>query len=139
VDRESGALEAFETYVRKNGWELYYISALTGEGLHELIYGVNDRLQQLPPVAVYESEVATVETVTEGSHDISIRRENGKFVVEGEWIYNLMGRTNFDDFESLNYFQQTLLRFDVFKRLEEAGCRDGDTVSLYDFEFDYVK
>ena len=50
-----------------------------------------------------------------------------------------MNQVNFDDYESLNYFQRILLKSGVFRQLEEAGCRDGDTVSIYDFEFDYVK
>ena len=106
---------------------------------HPLIYEVAERLKLLPPIAVYESEIEEFETLPETVEDIVIRREGGKFVVEGDWIYNLMGRINFDNYESLNYFQQILLKNKVFERLEEAGCRDGNTVSIYDFEFDYVK
>ena len=68
-----------------------------------------------------------------------ITRENNKFYVEGEWLYNLMGQINFDDYESLNYFGKVLQKSGVYEMLEEKGCRDGDTVSIYDFEFDYVK
>ena len=50
-----------------------------------------------------------------------------------------MGRINFDDYESLNYFQNTLKRNGVFEALEAKGCDEGHTVSIYDFEFDYVK
>ena len=50
-----------------------------------------------------------------------------------------MGRINFDDYESLNYFQRVLQNSGVFEMLEERGCKDGDTVSIYEFEFDYVK
>ena len=59
--------------------------------------------------------------------------------MEGDWIYNLMGRINFDDYESLNYFQRVLQNSGVFEMLEAKGCKDGDTVSIYEFEFDYVK
>ena len=65
--------------------------------------------------------------------------ENGMFVVEGEWLYNLVGQTNFEDYESLNFFQRVLQKSGVFEMLEERGCRDGDSVSIYDFEFDFVK
>ena len=50
-----------------------------------------------------------------------------------------MGQINFDDYESLNYFGKVLQKSGVYEMLEEKGCRDGDTVSIYDFEFDYVK
>lgn len=139
IDPDDDTVKAFEAFVDENEWELYYVSAMTGEGLKTLIYEVAERLKLLPPIAVYESEIEEVETLPETVEDIVIRREGGKFVVEGDWIYNLMGRINFDNYESLNYFQQILLKNKVFERLEEAGCRDGNTVSIYDFEFDYVK
>jgi GTP-binding protein len=50
-----------------------------------------------------------------------------------------MGQINFDNYESLNFFQRVLEKSGVFKALEAKGCHDGDTVSIYDFEFDYVK
>ena len=137
-DPELVDLEKFEAFVDENGWELFYISALTGDGLKKLIYEVGERLRLLPPITVYESEVVSEEVIAPDETDILIRRENGKYIVEGDWIYNIMGRINFDDYESLNYFQHTLMRAGVFEKLEAEGCRDGDTVSIYDFEFDYV-
>ena len=59
--------------------------------------------------------------------------------MEGEWLYDLMGRVNFGDYESLNYFQRVLRNAGVFDALEEKGCRDGHTVTIYDFSFEYVK
>jgi len=138
-DPELVDLEKFEAFVDENGWELFYVSALTGDGLKKLIYEVGERLRLLPPITVYESEVVTEEIAVPDETDVTIRREDGKFIVEGDWIYNIMGRINFDDYESLNYFQHTLMRAGIFEKLEAEGCRDGDTVSIYDFEFDYVK
>ena len=137
LDRELVNVDEFEEFVRENGWELLYISAATGEGLRDMIELVWQRLQDLPPILTYEAEIVEVEEdegkVTE------IRREGGKFIVEGKWIFNLMNQINFDDYESLNYFQRALQKGGVFEALELKGCVDGDTVSIYDFEFDYVK
>lgn len=138
-DPELVDLEKFEAFVDENGWELFYISALNGDGLKKLIFEVGERLRLLPPITVYESEVVNEEIEISDEADVTIRRENGKYIVEGDWIYNIMGRINFDDYESLNYFQHTLMRAGIFEKLEREGCRDGDTVSIYDFEFDYVK
>ena len=132
-------VDAFEAFIDENGWELFYVSAVTGEGLDELVHAVGERLKLLPPVLVYESEVVDTVEVVANADDIVIRHEDGKFIVEGDFIYNIMGRINFDNYESLNYFQHTLQRSGVFEKLEAAGCTDGDTVSIYDFEFDYVK
>ena len=141
MDEDVVDVKAFEDFVDENEWEMIYVSAATGEGIKDMIHRVSERLQLLPPITVYESETENEAEVTipEGAKDTVIRRENNTFYVEGDWIYNLMGRINFDDYESLNYFQRVLQSSGVFEMLEEHGCRDGHTVSIYDFEFDYVK
>ena len=70
---------------------------------------------------------------------MTVRRENEVFVVEGAWLRDLCGRVNFDDYESLNFFQRVLQRSGVFEALEEKGCRDGHTVRIYDLEFEFIK
>ena len=139
LDRELVDIPAFEEYVRENGWTLLYISAATGEGIPEMVELVAEHLAELPPMRVYEKEYAPEDAYVGGGKETVIRRENNTFYVEGEWLVNLMGQINFEDYESLNFFQRVLQRSGVFEALEEKGCRDGHTVSIYDFEFDYVK
>ena len=139
LDRELVDVDAFENYVKENGWELIYISAYTGENLDELIKIVDRRLSTLPPITVYEREYDESDEFVKNGKDTVIRRENDKFFVEGEWLYNLMGQINFDNYESLDYFQRVLQKSGVFSALEERGCTDGHTVSIYGFEFDYIK
>ena len=144
LDEEVVDVKAFEDFVDENEWEMMYVSAATHEGIRDMILRVSERLKLLPPITVYESEVTPEEALLSdiqgaGVEDTTIRFEGGVFYVEGDWIYNLMGRINFDDYESLNYFQRVLQQSGVFEMLEKKGCRDGNTVSIYDFEFDYVK
>lgn len=139
LDRDTVDIEGFEKYVRDIGCELIYVSAATGENLDTLVQMCAERLKELPPMLVYESEYVPEEVYTESAKETVIRREGDIFYVEGDWLYNLMGQINFDDYESLNYFQKVLKNSGVFAMLEEKGCGDGDTVSIYDFEFDYVK
>ena len=144
LDEQYVDVKAFEDFVDENEWEMLYVSAATGEGIADMIFRVSERLKMLPPVTVYESEVDEGEAYLSdlpgaGVKDTVIRQENRTFFVEGDWIYNLMGRINFDDYESLNYFQRVLQSSGVFEMLETKGCKDGDTVSIYEFEFDYVK
>ena len=144
LDEDAVDVKAFEDFVDENEWEMIYVSAATGEGIQDMIFRVAERLKMLPPITVYESEVAEGEAFLSdlpgaGIKDTVIRQENRTFFVEGDWIYNLMGRINFDDYESLNYFQRVLQNSGVFEMLEAKGCKDGDTVSIYEFEFDYVK
>ena len=139
LDREVVDIDTFEAYVKENGWDLLYVSAATGEGLDEMIRLAAEKLRDLPPITVYESEVVPEKEFVSSGKQTTVRRENDVYIVEGEWLFNLMGQINFDDYESLNYFQKILKNSGVFELLEEKGCRDGDTVSMYDFEFDYVK
>ena len=139
LDREVVDIKKFEKFVKKNGWRLLYVSAATGEGLDEMIRTASEMLRDLPPMLVYEREYAPEDAYVGGGKDTTIRRENDTFYVEGEWLFNLMGQINFDDYESLNFFQRVLKNSGVFELLEAKGCTDGMTVSIYDFEFDYVK
>ena len=139
LDRERVDIDEFEEFVRDNGWELVYVSAVTGEGLDKMVSMAAEALKDLPPMLVYEQEYSPEDAYVGGSRDTTIRRENDTFYVEGEWLYNLMGQINFDDYESLNFFQKVLKNSGVFELLESKGCTDGMTVSIYDFEFDYVK
>ncbi|MGM9682247.1 MAG: GTPase ObgE [Eubacteriales bacterium] len=139
LDESVVDIPAFEKFVDDNGWEMIYVSAATGEGLDRMVHLVSERLKLLPPMTVYESEYDPEDAYVGGSKETTVRNENGVYVVEGEWLYNLMGQINFDDYESLNFFQKVLQRSGVFTLLEEKGCSDGDTVSIYDFEFDYIK
>ena len=139
LDREVVDVDAFEKYVKEQGWELIYVSAATGAGLKELIKLCDKTLQTLPPLKIYESEQIDDEVAAVDGKQTIIRRENEKYIVEGEWLLNLMGQINFDDWESLTFFQKVLQKSGVFTMLEAKGCSDGDTVSIYDFEFDYVK
>ena len=140
--REEPYVQAFEAYVRELGRELVYVSAATGEGLAELVRLVQAKLETLPPVRVYESEISAEEQAASGSagdRETTVRREGNRYVVEGKWLLNFMGQINFDDYQSLSFFGRVLQKNGVIDRLREAGARDGDTVSIYDFEFDFVQ
>ena len=139
LDSSDTDIEEFENYIDEKGYELLYVSAVTGENLDNLIHTVAERLKLLPPITVYDSEVESEEAVVVSGRNTVIRRENNTFYVEGEWLYNLVGQVNFEDYESLNFFQKALINGGVIKMLEEKGCSDGDTVNIYDFEFDFVK
>ena len=139
LDRELVDVDAFEHFVEVNGWELFYVSAATGEGVDALLRRTAERLRELPPMKIYSREYDPEDAYVGGGKETSIRRENDTFYVEGDWLLNLMGQINFSDYESLNFFQRVLQRSGVFEALEAKGCRDGHTVSIYDFEFEYVK
>ena len=65
--------------------------------------------------------------------------EDGTWLVDGPWLQRLMGNVNFADYESRMWFDKTLRESGLFRRLEEMGIQDGDTVSMYDWEFEYQR
>ena len=72
------------------------------------------------------------------SHAIILDSVNdGVFTVEGEWLLQVIKSVNFDDFESLQYFQRVLINSGVIDALREAGIQEGDTASIYGIEFDF--
>ena len=70
---------------------------------------------------------------------ITITRTEDVYEVEGLRVRKIVGSTNFDDYESLQYFQRALIKCGVIQKLEDAGIREGDTVRMYGIEFDFVK
>ena len=138
---DENELSEFESYVKNQGYDLIYVSAATGENIKTLVYKTYNELKTLPPITVYESNYVSPDEFNEKTdHEVQITvDDHGTYVVEGEWLYNLMGSINFDDRESLNYFQRVLRKSRVIEKLEALGAVDGDTVSIYDFEFDFVK
>ena len=70
---------------------------------------------------------------------VRFHAEDGVYFVEGEWLLKLISTVNFDDYESLQYFQRVLINTGVIDALREAGIQEGDTVSMYDLEFDFVE
>ncbi len=140
VDLESKDIEEFKKYIKNLGRDVVWVSAITGEGLPELVQKTARELEKLPPIAVYETEITPEDEIMSKEEIMrtTVRRENEKYVVEGEWLFNFMDRINFSDYESLNFFQRVLVKNGVIDKLREAGIEEGDTVSIYDFEFDFV-
>ena len=141
VDESDEIKERFLNKCRELGREALFVSAYTGEGLDELVRTTVAALSDLPPLTVYEAEYTPEMQSYEnssGSKETVVRKENGKYFVEGEWLYNFMGQINFDDYDSLSFFQRVLEKNGVIDKLVKSGVEEGDTVNIYDFEFDFV-
>lgn len=133
-------IEELKNYCEQLGRPLVFVSAVSGDGLEELVALAAKTLATLPPLTAYESEVTEEESIasTFGKKETVVEKRDGIYYVEGEWLYNLMGQVNFDDYESLNFFQRILIKNGVIDMLRAEGVQEGDTVSIYDFEFDFV-
>lgn len=133
-------IEEFKQYVTEKGYDFFPIMAAIRYDVDPLLKKIQEMLSQLPPIARYEAEPAPVLTVEDfDDHSVTIKNVNGIYTVEADWLLQVMRGINFDDYESLNYFQRVLTNGGVIEALKEKGCQDGDTVSIYDLEFEFME
>ena len=136
---ESDNLERLRRRCDDLGIELYEISAGTTQGTRQLMRIIAERLRTLPPVTIYEPEY--VEEVVEAGdpNALEIEHLGSTWLITGTWLERMIANINFDDYESRNYFDIQLHKCGLFGRLEEMGIQDGDTVDIYDFQFEYQR
>ncbi len=133
-------IEDFRQYVEGKGYHFFPIMAAIRYDVDPLLKKIQEMLQTLPPVRRFEAEPAPqVEVESMENTQVQITRHDNVFIVEGKWLLQLINSVNFDDYESLQYFQRVLIQTGVIDALREAGCEEGDTVSMYDLEFDFVE
>ena len=132
-------IEDFKRYVTEKGYEFFPIMAAIRYDVDPMLKKIQEMLSKLPPIATFNAEPAPVMSVEDfDDHSVQIKNVNGIYVVEADWLLQVMRGINFDDYESLNYFQKVLDNGGVIEALRQKGVRDGDTVSIYDIEFDFM-
>ena len=139
LDPESDNLQRLRTVVEAAGCELYEISAGTTQGTKQLMRVVAEKLRTLPPVTIYEPEYVAPVAEAGDPNALQIEHLGSTWVVTGTWLERMVQNINFDDYESRNYFDIQLTKCGLYKRLEEMGIQDGDTVDIYDLEFEYQR
>ena len=135
-------IERLRNYVEDQGFLFYEISAATTKGTKELMYGVWERLSVLPPVKQFEAQPLTQEELDDkliSKKDFRVTVEDGVYFVEADWLLDILRTANMDDYSSLQYFQNVLRTSGIIDKLEEMGIEEGDTVSIFDFEFEYLR
>ena len=134
-DREN--IERLKKHVEALGYDFFEMSAATHNGTRELVQVAANQLKDLPPVIRFEADYVAPDPVIDTSEALTIEQYDDVWVVEGPWLQKLMSTVNFNDSESMMYFDRVLRESGVFERMEAMGCKDGDTVSLYNLEFEY--
>ena len=130
----------YKKFINDQGYDFFPIMAAIRYDVDPLLKKIQEMLSKLPPIERFEAEPAPIVTAEDfDNHSVTIKKEDGIYVVEAKWLYNVMRSVNFDDYESLNYFQNILLNNGVIDALRDAGINEGDTVSIYDLEFDFVE
>ena len=130
--------EAFKTELENRGYKVFKISAATKQGVREVLNYALEMLSELPEEEVDESEFIDIDMLKSKEEEMKVEVVDGIFYVTGERVRRIAGSTNFDDYESMQYFQRALIKCGAIKMLENAGVKEGDTVDIYGFEFDFV-
>ncbi len=136
---DSDNLDRLKEYVSLQGFECIEISAATRKGIDELMYKVSQELKKLPPVQYYESQYTPQEPDSIRPEDITISIEDDTYILEGEWLMLVARDINFENHEARMHFERTLRKAGIFKRLEDEGIKNGDTVRIYNLEFEYIE
>ncbi len=133
-------LESFINFMESKGYKVFPISAATGKGVSELIQYTGEMLKNLPEVKLIdETEKETVYKIKEEKPPYTIKIENGIYFVEGEAIKRILNSINFNNYESVNYFQRVMKKIGLENDLKKMGIKEGDTVKIYDVEFEYIE
>ena len=131
-------LEKFTSEMEKEGYKVFPISAATGEGIKELMYYAYNKLAEIP-IFEYEIEEIDIEDDTlDESFTVEVMPD-GVYEVRGEGVELLVNSTNFDDTDSLNFFQRMLRRKGIIDELDNMGINDGDIVRIDEVEFEYYR
>ena len=137
---EPEQIESFKKYVNDKGYEYYSICAPIMEGTKELMNVTWNMLKDLPPIKEYEAEEIPLDALLpENDMSFKITQEDeGYYLVEAKWFPRVLKGIDVTDYEALQYMQRVLEKSGVFDALREKGIQEGDIVSLYDIEFEYI-
>ncbi|MDE5865579.1 MAG: Obg family GTPase CgtA, partial [Lachnospiraceae bacterium] len=135
-------IERIKNEFEPKGIPVYPISAVSGQGLRELLYAVQNKLDGLDdkPV-IFEQEYIPEEHLSIQNEPFTVEydEEKNEYVVEGPRIEKMLSYTNLESEKGFRFFQNFLKDNDILSKLEELGIEEGDTVRMYGLSFDYYK
>ena len=142
-DPENNPVDAIRAEFEPKGMAVFPISAVSGQGLKELLYHVSRMLENLgDEVKVFEQEYFPEMAAFQNSNDpytVEYDSDREEYVVEGPRIEKMLGYTNLESEKGFSFFQNFLKTNGILEQLEELGIKDGDTVRIYGFSFEYYK
>ena len=120
---------------------MFAISGVTGEGIQDLLWYVNNELKKLDskPITFAQEFFPEDELLVADLPYTVEKEEDGVFVVEGPKIEKMLGYTNLDSEKGFRFFQNFLKEACILEKLEELGVQEGDTIRMYGLSFEYFK
>ncbi|EPZ55708.1 Obg family GTPase CgtA [[Clostridium] sordellii ATCC 9714] len=138
IMEDESNFENFKNELESRGYKVFKMSAATREGIDDVIAYVSQLLKEVEDIElVSEEEMYRPELVEETEEGLQVEIEDGVYVVTGKALRRIMYSVNFEDMESVQFFQKSMESQGVFDKLREMGIEDGDTVKIYDIEFEF--
>lgn len=136
-----GNLERLKAEFEPKGIPVYAISAVSGENLKDLLYTISNKLAEIPKEEEQFAQEYFPEysSIAEEPHVVFYDDEEDEYVIEGPRIEKMLGYTNLESEKGFMFFQNFLKNTGILQELEDLGIKDGDTVRMYGYAFDYYK
>ncbi len=142
-DEAEETLKRLRDTFEPQGIQVFPISAVSGQGLKELLYHVQGMLRELPQEpTVFEQEYDPELHLKADNLPFTVEKseeEADTYIVEGPRIEKMLGYTNLESEKGFQFFQNFLKDNGILEKLEELGVKDGDTIRMYGLQFDYYK
>ncbi len=129
-------IQKFENYVTKKGYEFIPISASSNKGTKKMLDLIANKLSSLPSAHLFMPDF-NYDHLASSDDKLKIKKENGIFTVNAVWLDKLINSVNFDDYDSMRYFQDFIIKVGLMDALKNAGAKEGDTVKIGEIEFDF--
>lgn len=136
---ENEVIEKLRQEFEPKGMKVFPISAVSRQGLKELLYHVKDLLDNIDDAPIIYEQEFFPDSHSTDAYTIEVSPEDGAYVVEGPKIDKMLGYTNIESEKGFLFFQKFLKQQGILKELESMGIQEGDTVRMYGLEFDYYK
>jgi GTP-binding protein len=140
-DEKDRVLQLLKDEFEPEGMRVFPISAVTGQGVKELLYYAKKMLDEIPEDKIVFEKEYMIEEPDFSNEPFTVEKgeEDGLYIVEGPRIERMLGYTNLDSEKGFEFFQKFLKNNGILEQLEELGIEEGDTVKMYGWQFDYYK
>ena len=141
IEDNNSGYELFKEYAENQGYAVFPISAPINLGVPELMAYAAKILAEVENTSM-EEIMETFDFEREDTDDnyrkVEVRRDNHKYVIEGKQLTKIFNSTNFNDIGSVRYLYKYIEKSGAIEKLKSMGLKEGDTVCIRDFEFEYI-
>ena len=128
-------INELKKYVEDKGYKYFSVSASMNKGISDVLNFTAQKLSELPPAYLFSPDSDLHDVPEEDS--IKVTKEKNVYYVESSWLKKLINSVNFDDYDSMSYFQDSITKLGLTDELKSKGIKQGDTVSIDGIEFEF--